>query len=177
MFDLPEVDRKVFTTGQFNRFFADRTGETAITHMIFFIAAVVIAMGVVAVLSVNIQSLTGATYSGSKVLSDQIRTDISIINDPEIVPYDSFEKRYTFYAKNTGSSELNTEFITVLVDGMLIEPSDVQVSIIDGDVVWRPGDVLVVNVTVSSALSPGDHRVMIAAENGKAGYMSFRTRT
>jgi flagellar protein FlaG len=177
MVDLPKVDSKVLTTGQFSKLFADVTGETAITHMIFFIAAVVIAMGVVAVLSVNIQSLTGATHSGSKVLSDQIRTDITIINDPEIVPYDSFGKRYTFYAKNTGISELNTEFITVLVDGVLIEPADMQVSIIDGDVLWRPGDVLVVNVTMSSSLSPGDHRVMIAAENGKGSYMSFKTRT
>lgn len=169
------VDRTVFSTGQFNKFFADRTGETAITHMIFFIAAVVIAMGVVAVLSVNIQSLTGATYLGSKVFSDQIRTDITIINDPEVVPYDSYEKCYTFYAKNTGASELNTEFVTILVDGMLIEPSDVQSSVIDGDVVWRPGDVLVVNVTMSSALNAGDHRVKIAAENGKSGSMSFKT--
>lgn len=175
MFDHPEVDRTVFSTGQFSKFSADKAGETAITHMIFFIAAVIIAMGVVAVLSVNVQSLTGATYVGNKVLSDQIRTDITIINDPEIIPYNSYEKRYTFYAKNTGVSELNTEFITILVDGMLIEPSDVQSSVIDGDVVWRPGDVLVVNVTMSSALSHGDHRVQITAENGKSGSMSFIT--
>lgn len=172
---LIRVERTVFTKGQFNKFFADRKGETAITHMIFFIAAVVIAMGVVTVLSVNIQSLTGASYLGSKVLSDQIRTDITIINDPEVIPYDIYEKRYTFYAKNTGASELNTEFITVLVDGMLIEPSDMHSSVIDGDVVWRPGDVLVVNVTMSSTLSTGDHRVKIAAENGKSGSMSFKT--
>ncbi len=165
----------MFSTGPFYKLYADRTGETAITHMIFFIAAVVIAMGVVAVLSVNIQSLTGATYSGSRILSDQIRTDITIINDPEVIPCDSYEKRYTFYAKNTGGSELNTEFITILVDGTLIEPSDVQSSVIDGDVVWRPGDVLVVNVTMSSALSGGDHRVKIAAENGKSGSMNFKT--
>jgi flagellar protein FlaG len=172
---LLRVDRTVFSTEQLGKFFADRTGETAITHMIFFIAAVAISMGVIVVLSVNVQSLTGATYSGSKVLSDQIRTDITIINDPEIIPYDSYEKRYTFYAKNTGDSELNTEFITIMVDGILMEPSDVQSNIIDGDVVWRPGDVLVVNVTMSSAFSTGDHRVKIAAENGKSGSMSFKT--
>jgi len=172
---LLRVDRTVFSTGQSGKFFADRTGETAITHMIFFIAAVVIAMGVIAVLSVNIQSITGATYAGSKVLSDQMRTDITIINDPEIIPYDSYEKRYTFYAKNTGESELNTEFVTILIDGVLIEPSNVQSEVIDGDVMWRPGDVLVVNVTMSSSLSIGDHRVKIAAENGKSGSMSFKT--
>ena len=47
--------------------------------------------------------------------------------------------------------------------------------VIDGDVMWRPGDVLVVNVTMSSALSTGDHRVKMAAENGKSGSMSFKT--
>jgi flagellar protein FlaG len=165
----------VFTKISFNKLYVDKTAETAITHMILFIAAVIIAMGVITVLSTNIQSLTGATYLGSKFLSDQIRTDITIINDPEIVPYDSYEKRYTFYAKNTGVSELNTEFITILVDGMLIEPSNLQTSVIDGDVVWRPGDVLVVNVTMPSALSSGDHRVMIVAENGKSASLSFKT--
>ena len=48
--------------------FKDEQAETAITHMIFFIAAVVLAMGVVSVLSVNVQSISGATSASSKVI-------------------------------------------------------------------------------------------------------------
>jgi flagellar protein FlaG len=46
----------------------------------------------------------------------------------------------------------------------------------DGDVIWRPGDVLIINViTDPSPLNEGDHRILVAAENGKSGGMSFIT--
>jgi flagellar protein FlaG len=63
----------------------------------------------------------------------------------------------------------------VLVDGILVEPGNMEVEILDGDVMWRPGDILVLHVTpVPSPLEPGDHRILVAAENGKSGSMSFK---
>ncbi|WP_406656563.1 flagellar protein G [Methanolobus sp. ZRKC2] len=157
-------------------FFGCEKAETAVTHMIFFIAAIIIAMGVVTVLSADIQSMVSSSSVNSKLLSEQIRTDITIVNDPYIIPYDATGHYYTFYAKNTGKTELAPEFITVLVDGILIESTDMDVDLPDGDVVWRPGDVLLVNVTTTpDPLEAGDHRVVIAAENGKSGGMNFIT--
>ena len=149
----------------------DEKAETAITHMIFFIAAVILAMGVVSVLSTNIQSISGASATSSKVMSDQLRTDITIINDPNVVPYASNE--YTFYVKNTGRSELTAYYMNVVLDGVLIQSSDLTTDVLDGDVMWRPGDVLVMNVTTSSPLSVGDHSVRVVTENGKADSMNF----
>ncbi len=151
----------------------DEKAETAITHMIFFIAAVVLAMGVVAVLSVNVQSISGATSASSKVISDQLRTDITVINDPDTVPYRN-NKYYTFYAKNTGKSELNIDYVNLILDGVLIPPANLTISVLDGDVMWRPGDVLNINVTTSK-LSPGDHSVRVVTENGKSDSMRFKT--
>jgi flagellar protein FlaG len=151
----------------------DEKAETAITHMIFFIAAVVLAMGVVAVLSVNVQSISGATSASSKVISDQLRTDITVINDPDTVPYRNNEY-YTFYAKNTGKSELNIDYVNLILDGILIPPENLTTSVLDGDVMWRPGDVLNINVTTSQ-LSSGDHSVRVVTENGKSDSMRFKT--
>lgn len=151
--------------------FKDERAETAITHMIFFIAAVILAMGVVSVLSVNVQSISGATIAGSKVMSDQLRTDITIINDPNEVPYINNEN-YTFYVKNTGKSELNIDYMNVILDGVLIQPSNQTETVLGGGMMWRPGDVVVIDVTINQ-LSAGDHSVNIVSENGKSDSMSF----
>ena len=153
--------------------FKDERAETAITHMIFFIAAVILAMGVVSILSINTQSISGATTVGSKVMSDQLRTDITIINDPNEVPYINNEN-YTFYVKNTGRSELNIDYVNIILDGILIQSSNQAVTVLDGGTVWRPGDVLGVNVTISQ-LSSGDHSVRVVSENGKSDAMNFIT--
>ncbi len=151
----------------------DGKAETAITHMIFFITAVVVAMMVVLVLSQNIQSITSATAANSKVLSQQIRTDITIINDPELIPYDNSSNHYIFYAKNTGNTELNKEYLDIFIDGIFIDPASTDISMLDHDTLWRPGDILIINVT-SQPLERGDHRFHIAVENGKTDSMSFK---
>lgn len=141
--------------------------------MIFFIAAVVIAMGVVAVMSANVQSMTGATSAGSKVLSEQLKTDITIINDPEMIPNNSGD--YTFYVKNTGRSNLAPEYVDVMLDGSIVMPDDLDITVLDGNnLVWRSGDVLVINVTASPVLSAGDHRVQVSVDNGKSDSMNFK---
>ncbi|HJH29559.1 MAG TPA: flagellar protein G [Methanosarcinaceae archaeon] len=152
--------------------YKNEQAETAITHMIFFIVAIVLAMGVVSVLSVNVQSISGATSASSKVISDQLRTDITIINDPDMVPWNS--EYYTFYAKNTGKSELNIDYVNLVLDGILIPPENMNAVVLDGYVIWRPGDVLAINVT-TSPLSPGDHSVCVVTENGKSDSMRFKT--
>lgn len=155
-------------------FIKDRKAETAITHMIFFIAAILIAMTVIAVMTSNVQSLTGATASSSKVLSEQIKTDITIISDPEIIPYNSTSKEYTFYAKNTGRTDLDTEYIDVFIDGLHIDPQNLETDFFEEDVLWQPGNTLVIDVKVTTEMTEGDHRILIAAENGKSDSMDFR---
>ncbi|MDK2825343.1 flagellar protein FlaG [Methanolobus vulcani] len=159
-----------------NALVKDTGAETAVTHMIFFIAAMVLAISVVVLISGNVQSMIASSSASSKLVSQQMRTDITIVNDPEIIPYDGVSGKYTFYAKNTGKTELAPEYVTVLVDGILIEPVDVNAALTDGDIVWRPGEILTLNVTTNpSPLEIGDHRVLVAADNGKSGAMSFKT--
>ncbi|WP_440953200.1 flagellar protein G [Methanococcoides sp. FTZ1] len=148
--------------------------ETAITHMIFFIAAIIIAMTVIVVMSSNVQSLTGATASSSRVLSEQIKTDITIISDPEAIPYDNVSKEYTFYAKNTGRTDLDTEYLDMFIDGLLIDHGNLEMILPEQDMLWRPGTTLEIRMTVTNEMAAGDHRILIAAENGKSDSMDFR---
>ena len=77
---------------------------TSATQMIFFITSVIIALGVVGALFLNVQSISTAATMGSKTFSQQLKTDITIINDPEKIPY-ADTNNYTFYVKNTGNEK------------------------------------------------------------------------
>ena len=167
------MKKNYLSLGYFSK---NENAETAITHMIFFIAAIVLAMGAVTVISADVQSIVSSSSVSSKLLSEQMRTDITIINDPDIIYYNNVSNYYTFYAMNSGKTELAPEYITVLVDGLYIHPSDVDASLQDGDVTWRPGDILILNVsTIPNPLDSGDHKIAVAAENGKLDSMYFKT--
>ena len=139
--------------------------------MIFFITSVIIALSVVGALFMNIQSLTSAATMGSKTLSEQLKTDITVINDPEIIPNSG--GAYTFYVKNTGKEDLGKDYITVLVDGTVISEGNLNKTLITGDgAVWRSGDVLSINAAVS--LTSGSHNLRVITENGIEDDFEFR---
>ncbi len=140
------------------------------TQMIFFITSVIIALGVVGALFLNVQSISTAATTGSKTFSEQLKTDITVINDPEIIPNSS--GIYTFYVKNTGKIDLSTQYITVLIDGSLVPDGDLNKTILNGDAVWIPGDVLEINATVS--IDSGSHSLRVIAENGVEDSFDFR---
>jgi flagellar protein FlaG len=119
----------------------------------------------------NIQSISTAATIGSKTFSEQLRTDITVINDPEIVPNSS--GIYTIYVKNTGKEDLSTQYITVIIDGNLVPDGNLNKTILNGDAVWIPGDVLKINATVS--IDPGSHNLRVITENGIEDSFEFRT--
>ncbi len=140
------------------------------TQMIFFITSVIIALGVVGALFLNVQSISTAATMGSKTFSGQLRTDITVINDPEIISNSS--GNYTFYVKNTGKEDLSTQYITVLIDGSLVPDGNLNKTILNGDAMWIPGDVLQINATVS--IGPGSHSLRVITENGVEDSFEFR---
>ncbi|MCZ7401587.1 MAG: flagellar protein G [Candidatus Methanoperedens sp.] len=141
------------------------------TQMVFFIASLIIALSVVGALFMNVQSLSSAVIIGSKTLTEQLRTDITVINDPEIIPNSSVI--YTFYVKNTGVQELDTKYINVIIDGTIIHDNDLNKTIIDGSQTWLTGDVLMINATVS--LQAGNHNLRVITSNGIEDTFPFRT--
>jgi flagellar protein FlaG len=139
--------------------------ETSSTHLIFFIVAMIIAAGVAGVIYTNVNAVANATQSAGNTLSQQLQTDITIINDPCNIPING--NVYTFYVKNTGKSTLTTELVSVLINGVYIPDDDVQKTVIGGGTttVWRTSEVLQLNVTYASMPS-GDNNLRLITENG-----------
>ena len=107
---------------------------TSATHIIFFIVSVVISLGVAGALFMNVQSISNAATMGSKTLSEQLKTDITVINDPDTIP--SSGGVYTFYVKNTGKIALSTAYITLLIDGTVVPDNSLSKTILEGGTVW-----------------------------------------
>ena len=139
--------------------------ETSSTHLIFFIVAMIIAAGVAGVIYTNVNAVANATQSAGNTLSQQLQTDITIINDPGNIPKSG--DIYTFYVKNTGKSTLTTELVSVLINGVYIPDDDVQKTVIGGGTttVWRTSEVLQLDVTYAS-MPLGDNNLRLITENG-----------
>ncbi len=144
----------------------------ATTHLIFFIGAVVIAVGVVGVLTQNVQSITASSAMGSKTLADQLKTDITIINDPAAIPCDS--KNCSFFVKNTGKNTLDPTAVNMFVNGKYVNVTG-NWTIMDsvGISKWYPTYVLRINSSYS-LIQSGDNTVRVVAGNGVADTLPFR---
>lgn len=144
-----------------------------ITQMIFFIAAIMIAVGVIGVVTTNINSISTSYGMNSKTLADQLKTDITIINDPSSIPLVS--NNYSFYVKNTGTSTLENATVNMFVDGRYT--MNLTTTIMDGGSYWYPTYVLRLNysTTKNPTISSGDHSVRVVAGNGVFDTMAFRT--
>lgn len=132
--------------------------STSGTHMIFFIASLLVAVSLVTVFVATIYSLTGAIRESSDILSEKMTTKIEIVNDPTSVPNNPL----IIYVKNTGSSTIDKGSITVLVDGIARTPD--SVTVLGGDTYWNSTDTL--EITVNLELQPGEHSLEVITGNG-----------
>ncbi|MCO8245250.1 flagellar protein G [Haladaptatus sp. AB643] len=146
------------------------------SHLILFIASLIIAASVAGTFSTGIQRLSGALGDRSIDISHNVRTDIEIISDPAsgAVYNASGNKNITLLIKNTGSENLkgSSDQIDILIDGKY--QSNVSVKVVDGTY-WDVGNVARVIITPSTQLPPGnDHRVKVIV-NGDSEVLEFRS--
>ena len=145
--------------------------DTSATHLIFFITAMVIATGVVGVIFSNVNAVTDSTASASRMLSEKMKTDITIINDPSNIPT-SGSNVYIFFVKNTGRTNLAPEYVDVIIEGIFINESDMVKTVESGGIVWDQGDVLQIDVTFAG-MGTGDKTIRVITENGIDDSLDF----
>ena len=148
--------------------------SVSITHLILFIASLLVAASVAGVLTDEVGRLSEAINDQGLDASQEVRTDIEIISDsgsPTAI-YDSSSQNMTLYVKNTGSQQLDAraDGIDVLVDGEY-QPN-VNVTVLDAEV-WDTNDVARVRVYRPDGLANGDHRVKVIV-NGDEEVFQFR---
>jgi flagellar protein FlaG len=129
------------------------------SQAIFFIASIIIASVVVVALYGTTGSLSGAVVVRNSHLTDQLKSEIVIINDPAASSHPGV------YVLNTGKTSLDnsTDTIALLVNGVYqtILTSDIEND--DGDLQWDPSEV--VNLTISG-VNPAGKSIKVVVANG-----------
>lgn len=128
------------------------------THMVFFVASMVVASIVAGVFINSTFSIRDGIVDKEGAITDRLKTDIEIINDPQNIPNNPVK----IYVKNTGTTDLNKSTVNILINGSLI--SSPSIDIVDGvGYVLEPTEVMVIMADIK--LPNGDHLVKVVGDN------------
>lgn len=141
--------------------------SVSVSHLIIFIAAMIVAASVAGLLTTTVNDISNAIEEQGFSTSDDIRSDLTIINDPGAGVYNSSgNKNVTLYVKNTGSRELSAASgnIDVFVNGVFTPVGNVTT--LEGEI-WGRNDVVEITVSGESVTDPGQNRVKVVAGGGE----------
>jgi flagellar protein FlaG len=126
------------------------------THVIFFVASLIVAGAVSGVFIAVISDVTNSFSERGDRVQEQLDIEFKIINDPNNIPLSG--GYYLFYLKNIGAKETVTtnETFNLFIDGEIIQTADYNFS--DNSI--KPEEVTTINV-LSSEISAGDHILRI----------------
>jgi flagellar protein FlaG len=154
--------------------------SVSVSHLIIFIASMMIAASVAGVFTDTVGQLSSAVSEQGLDVSSDVRTDIEIISDSgSSAIYDSSgNQNITLHVKNTGSEQLAAEAgeLDVFVDGEFATAYTVTL-MPNGGLSWDPGDVVRLEIStgaLSNWQASGDHRVKVIV-NGDEEVFEFRT--
>ncbi|MFD1634573.1 flagellar protein G [Haloplanus ruber] len=141
------------------------------SHLILFIASMVIAAGVAGTFTQGISRLSQGIDDQSLEVSEEVRTNIEVISDAGSPVYNNSTNTVSLLVKNTGTTDIppDSQFIEILVDGRY--RTNITVTVIDGTE-WRPNNVVRLDIG-GADLSSGDHRAKIIV-NGDEEVFAFR---
>lgn len=127
----------------------------------------VVAASTAGLLTTTVGDISNAIEDQGLSASDDIRSDITIINDAGATSAPTDGGNLTLYVKNTGSSQLSAQQSTVevLVNGAF-EPGIEEVTLLDGAETWGRGDVVKIVVDTNNVNS-GENRVKVTVEGGE----------
>lgn len=101
------------------------------------------------------------------------KREITIINDPEAVPYKD-NKTLTIYVKNTGDLVIDINSTSILINGTL--RSITNATLQNNETDWNPGVVAVFKVVAENLSKNETHRMKIVVEGGVSATMSFKVK-
>lgn len=147
------------------------------SHLIIFVASLVVAAGVVGTLTTGVDRVSNAVQDGSLDVSQQVRTDVTIISDPKSDVHNESAGNVTIYVRNTGSQTIPVRgsAVDVLLNGEYKAGSDLHIELVsdsDNSDVWRPEEV--VAITVSDTGIQTDNRLFLTV-NGDEEVFEFRS--
>ena len=132
--------------------------SVSVSHLIIFIASLVVAAGVAGTLTTGVERVSNAVEDGSLDVSQQVRTDIDIVSDPSSPSIDSSDN-LTVHVRNTGSQGIfiQPESIDMVINGDFVPNSGFTVTDANGDrSTARTGDVMAIEIDDSYIDGNGD---------------------
>ncbi|WP_418285569.1 flagellar protein G [Halorubrum sp. DTA46] len=156
-----------------------------VSHLILFIASLVIAAGVVGTITTGVDRVSAAVDDAGLDATEQLRTDVTVISDPNAGVYNASDENVTLLIKNTGTYRLAPDGsgLDVVFNGRFVRPDATSGELVSAGTgaAWSRGDVLRLTIDVSridgygEGLDSGtDHRVFITV-NGDEELFQFRT--
>jgi archaellum component FlaG (FlaF/FlaG flagellin family) len=139
--------------------------ETSMTHGIFFISSVIIALAVVGVMTVSVNSLAHSFGAKAGDFSEQIKTEVKITGDTCFLGGSK-----SVYVKNTGSSYIDANLTAIFVNGSMQRISSIEIrngnswSLYAGIGIWAPYDIVRFNTT--DTLPTGYNKLRVVTVNG-----------
>ena len=126
------------------------------THVIFFIASIIIAGVVSGVFIAVTTDVTNSFSLRGEKFKERLEVDYKIINDPENIPLSG--NFYLFYLKNIGDRQIITTNNTLLIqiDGELIKPENYSFS----PSVIQPDQVTILSID-NSDIPSGYHKLRV----------------
>lgn len=145
-------------------------GSVSISHLIIFVASLLVAASVAGTLIVSVEDVSSSVDRQSESLTQQIDSDIAIISDPSsgtIYEGDETTGTITLLVKNIGRATLEPDGadLDMLVDGQY--QTGPTIEIISDHERWSTGAVAEVTVTLDG-LSSGDHRATVIVHGNRA---------
>jgi len=152
--------------------------SVSVSHMILFIASMLVAASVAGVFTDTVGQLSNAIDDQGLQVSQDVRTDVEIISDSgsSAVYNSDGNDNITIHVKNTGTETLPADpaAVNVFVNGQF--ETDVGVILRADGVNWRPSTVLELEIDRSDSplATNEDHRVKVVV-NGDEEIFEFRT--
>lgn len=149
--------------------------SVSVSHLIIFIASLVVAAGVAGTLTTGVERVSNAVEDGSLDVSQQVRTDIDIVSDPANPTIDSTTGNLTVHVRNTGSQAIfiRPDAVDMVLNGQFVTNSDFTITDANGGkTVARTGDVMAIEID-SSLVQSGDNRLFLTINSDEEVY-AFR---
>ena len=147
--------------------------SVSVSHLIIFIASLVVAAGVAGTLTTGVERVSNAVEDGSLDVSQQVRTDIDVVSDPASPELDANDN-VTVHVRNTGSQGIfiQPDSIDMVLNGDFVPNSEFTVTDANGDrTTARPGDVMAIEINNDNGyVNTGDNRLYITVNSDEEVY-------
>lgn len=149
--------------------------NTSISHLIMFIASLIIASSVAFAMTGSVLDLRNDLGNQGDAVASDLAVDAEIVSDPGSPKsiYNNSSKTVTLLVENTGQKTLplSKDAIDVLIDGEFANVTNVSEVGSSNTTKWEPGDVM--RLQISRSLDSGRHRAKVIVGTGDTDTMAF----